>query len=917
MDKLIRYTSLSAVPSDYNANDGQLDFAVNAIFEDDAIRPLLPPQKKFQTTPDDTILLIHSVNDTPHFIIARKTTSGFDIIWCEAGGPPQGATSLPLIFSCRKINDTDSIGNTLVFSTEQGLVFAVWRDSNYQFLGAKPKLPAFRFALEKTNELSSCAIEIPVEPEVFRAATNYLPKSDHSSGAARPRPASGVSQNEIDSFFSQISNALYGHIFDSIERTVDTAGFRFYQPFFIRYAFRLFDGSHIWHSAPVLMLPTSIPPQIASAPGNLDDNGIYHFSANFSSIKLFKLIFSSLQSGDLEPWKDIITAIDFFVSAPLYTFDQSKSIRGYGLDNYNKTKALTTIPGKTRGRENLGLVTTVQATRRLDGIYRENSAQKSRWHFVNEFPHWLLPSRETELLDDIRSTSLFYRIASLKPDQLPSESDFSDLPVEDGVTPHTLLARPTLNDDFQSHHDMTPGIIHSYNNRLHIADISIKLAAPMPLRSLVCATTLDDDTAFTPEIAYRKDARLLEAARAASDADKLPDPAKFPPLFIYIHDADAAFLSLYYEPAGGTPLCFDFPLTSHDFLNGAYFFNGFDFPADGNSISPIDAAEIHAPSSPFIIKQSSIYVSEVNNPFIFPPQYAVSPGDARVMALSSAARPLSQGQFGQFPLYAFTQQGVWALELKNDGTYASRQPITRDTCLHSKAIAQLDSEVVFAAKRGIILLAGARTTCISDDIFNHCPLTPDRLPHLLNFTPVSPPGISFPEFIENCRFIYDYIHRRIIIFSPGISYAYVFSLKSNAWATMHISISYALNSYPQAMAVDSDNYVVDFASLIPSSVKALILTRPVNLDSPDTLKSVSCVIQRGKFRRGHLRSILYASRDLFTWLPVWSASDHFLRGFSGSPYKFFRIALLCDLAPDESIYGASIRFTPRMTNQPK
>lgn len=163
--------------------------------------------------------------------------------------------------------------------------------------------------------------------------------------------------------------------------------------------------------------------------------------------------------------------------------------------------------------------------------------------------------------------------------------------------------------------------------------------------------------------------------------------------------------------------------------------------------------------------------------------------------------------------------------------------------------------------------------------------------------------------------VYDYPHQRIIVFNKDYRYAYVLSLKSNLWGIIHSTLSYGINSYPEALAVNSNGGMVNFSLKDNCSLPGLLVTRPLKLDAKDVLKTIDTVIQRGNFRKGHVQSVLYGSRDILHWHLVWSSTNHYLRGFRGTPYKYFRIALLCNFAPDESISGASIQFTPRLTNQ--
>ena len=183
---------------------------------------------------------------------------------------------------------------------------------------------------------------------------------------------------------------------------------------------------------------------------------------------------------------------------------------------------------------------------------------------------------------------------------------------------------------------------------------------------------------------------------------------------------------------------------------------------------------------------------------------------------------------------------------------------------------------------------------------------------------------NFRNFITDCRMTYDYPHQRIVIYSPKHSYAYVYSLKSKQWGMMPSKIQSTPLDYPAALAMvkgdDNKNVLVDYSKddIVDGVIQVdsgLIITRPLKLDYPDVLKTVDTIIQRGKFQKGHVKSILYGSRDLQHWFLVWSSVDHYLRGFSGTPYKYFRLALLCNLEEGEGLMGSSVQFTPRLTDR--
>ncbi|MDY3876742.1 MAG: hypothetical protein SOZ60_04930, partial [Prevotella sp.] len=372
--------------------------------------------------------------------------------------------------------------------------------------------------------------------------------------------------------------------------------------------------------------------------------------------------------------------------------------------------------------------------------------------------------------------------------------------------------------------------------------------------------------------------------------------------------------------------CYAIDLKQHEFLNGAFAVLDYELVREKNFTSLPSVYPSHEDNNFPIEIANKIYTSEVNNPFYFPVLGINTVGTGEIKGICSAAKALSEGQFGQFPLYAFTSEGVWALEVSSTGTYSAKQPITRDVCINPDGITQLDSAVLFPTDRGIMLISGSQTQCISEAINSECPFDALRLPGfdklhtMLGHEPATDkclPTLSFTKFLKQCRMLYDYVHQRVIVYAPGITYAYVFSLKTNQWGMMFSNIASHLNSYPDALAMDTKNAVLNFSVPVTDTVKCLYVTRPLKLEAANVLKTVASVIQRGLFRKGNVSTALYGSRDLQNWHLVWSSKDHYLQGFRGSPYKYFRIAGVATLSPDENIYGASVEFTPRQTNKPR
>ena len=326
--------------------------------------------------------------------------------------------------------------------------------------------------------------------------------------------------------------------------------------------------------------------------------------------------------------------------------------------------------------------------------------------------------------------------------------------------------------------------------------------------------------------------------------------------------------------------------------------------------------------------QGKVYSSITNNPFVFRPSRAISFDGADVIGMASATKALSQGQFGQFPMYAFTSDGIWALEVSaSTGGYSAKQPVTRDVCINPLSITQGDNCIYFVSDRGLMLLSGSDTSCISDILDDHFAQSlKDTLPGYGKFLGIAgvsenaAAAIAFRDFIKEAQIIYDYTNQRLIVFKPATAgstnIAYAYSLASRSWTFIENDIYQKLNSYPEAIGVSAGGGVVNISTITDGTEgTGFIVTRPLSLDMPEVHKTVDAIIQRGKFRKGCIKQALWGSRDLIHWHLVASSDSHILRNVHGTPYKWFRIGVIATLKDDEALTGCSINYTPKLTNK--
>ena len=345
-----------------------------------------------------------------------------------------------------------------------------------------------------------------------------------------------------------------------------------------------------------------------------------------------------------------------------------------------------------------------------------------------------------------------------------------------------------------------------------------------------------------------------------------------------------------------------------------------------------DAALSNVVNQKYVTQHPNVIkVSEAENPLVFPSANSVQVGSSIISAIVANTRPISEGQFGDAPLYAFTDEGVWVVMLSDTGTYQSRQPVLREICSNHKGILQIDDAVLFPTERGIIMQRGRESECITEtldgypfdflSIYSHSTKDktyPNKLLSLCNIPESDVKYVRFRKYLEEADMIYDYYDSRIIVFNPNYTYAYVYSLKSKMWGTMRNVFNKRVNIYPESYATDKEGKILDVYVNEPTeNVPFFLCSRPLTLGQ-DTHKTMFDCITRGYIsstQAGKCGMVLFGSNDLANWYYVGSSANMYLRNLVGSPFKYFRTVLIGNLNPDESISALSNEFQARLQNK--
>lgn len=885
MLKEIKYGGFTANPNDHDSVEGDLAVAMNLVPEDGTVKPVLPPSDVFTVPSGSTIMCIHKTAAYTHYILWNETAH--TLSYMEKQGDTYTATAITLDTTLSGVVKVDPIGNTLVVLADDGMHYILWRDNKYNYLGSHIPELDLQFYLLEMNRFNDG--NRPSENDV---------KFWIEEGTTLTELGEATELKE-----AAIAAANKDYAYNSKKK-------RFTFPFFVRYGLYMYDESITMLSASSLMVTKFDVPNVEIAGITMemrDGTGgrVPYVSHNSNRNEYtvmrcsspgyclcFRVIDES-QVEELEKWRDIITHVRFYISRQFITYNQDPELK----EIHVTWDGVVGNPPKIELEDNEHII--------------EQIAENPSFYFLTEVkPERLL----TENIDP-NSTRINRNLY---------EEGFSKLPIDFDLNNDTIVTREAVEDDFHSHDKLIPKTSFVYNSRVNLANVTRFLFggfSPCCFWNKPHSGTTEQTRCI---VVYEKEDGN-EVYLESKTRDVVFDDNNTILWFFYPDErAKRAYFNIgnsYYE----------ITLKPHNTLTGAYYFY-MEHDSEQSVVSTIPNV---SPDEDRLIQQpNKIYVSEVNNPFYFPLGGINSIGSGGILGLCAAVRPVSTGQMGYADLYVFASSGVWVAKINEKGTYTNFTLATGDICINPDSITQMETTVLFATARGIMLISGSQAQCISEAI-NDGDVPPENgMQAVMDaFTQLgrSYPTIApFRDFLggedASLRMLYDYRHQRIIVYNPDYSYAYIYSLESHKWGMMESDIQYTINSYPDALAVTGDNVLVNYSDSPVGDgsaivIPALLVTRPLTLDMPDVHKTVRRVLQRGMFRRWqgdeHMTALLYGSRDLYDWHLIYASNGERMQGFSGTPYKWFRVALVLNVEGNESITGATVELIDKYTGKPR
>lgn len=569
-----------------------------------------------------------------------------------------------------------------------------------------------------------------------------------------------------------------------------------------RVGLKLFDGSYIALSGIYQLSArhTGENSAIGVQPGDTmwfpavgkEDEVQYKASVNYFVPKI--------EVGKIsDNWKDVITSIDVFSTGSIMTF----------------------MAAKERG-------------------------ERSGTLFTDEYEWYRKRSKEE--LKEVMINAEFYKVAEFSINGEPMWKI-------DNTSPSVIAVQKALTQ--VQVHSVIPQNSYVYNSRLHASNIKEAL-----FKGYAPAYRLDDkgfdrtENQWTVLVYIDTDngQRIVKYKEGGGTPEDNEDLLYY---FMY-PDSRATKMEIYrmgYNNAGLEVL--KLPLTAHRTRNEAYYLQmdsitvktneGQDGSGDDMYYRNIPVIKTDykwesagkIPEADFVNEYNNILkVSAVDNPFYFPTAQTYKfEGD--IVGLASNAEAISTGQFGQYPLFVFTDTGIWAMavDTSGQGAYTTQSPFSREVC--NGAICPVSGGVVFATDKGVMAISGGQVTDLSAaldgfevDFFEENAMMWEYI-----FAKVGKDAVVNPvpirEYIKGAVLAYNYHYNEIIVSNITKGYSYVYSLTNRVWSVIDVVFDLTTNKYPELVVLDKDNGMMYTFKDGAAKNNVAVITRPFTMGSLD------------------------------------------------------------------------------------
>lgn len=762
--KEIPLKGLSSARNDYECADGELQVCHNAVNTGDGLRPIQQADT-IEELPEGWVglVFVHHTSQGDIYIMVDGDGNAW---WKKKGGDGNGTeiTEPGTGLFVEGEYQITSVGNVLVVnftgsdgSAARGLHYYRY-DANkaaYKYIGQYPPDVGLEFELMYDNKTG------------YDNGGHFVNIESTGTVTADDAEEEGHVLKIGESV--TVQDAIMGLVNKIVSDTKKKS--TFLNPFFVRYAYRLYDGTYIMQSSPVLMVPDYgyNPTVIAQLKSNSDPQVKIRAAYRAMYLRARSNI-GEKDQAILKNWEDIIQGIDIFITPQILNYSltgEKLSLSGLSLndgklsDSYSAsslaggTFSISTSGGGFEGGGDFGGSTRVSdersATRHgffYDGLSDADKAELMLdEESINRYTSYFVKGFEKDgTLDDwICEAYNFYKLKELTIEEAVNlgTSDngngtegFSILKREGSEGIINLTSFEQLTDGYSTRNLKMPKCIHTYNGRLNIANVDLRDIGTFPVGFISSYTAVGDIVNSSGSVLNGGRMTGTATVYIKDNGTVMKSVAEFPkqadsnygewgtllsmPGYFFYPNPNAKYLELETDvlTEDGTYIFMRYwlPLKQHPYLYGAYYFDGYYGFTNAGTVAPDMVSGV---VEQIVHQTNYMYTSEVDNPFFFPSQGVNAIGTGEIVAVKSAAKAMSEGTaFGAMPLYVFCTDGIWPMSVGTTGLFVATNPPTRETLLGNdpNAALQIDNSIIFLSERGLMQLVGERTTLLSGDL---------------------------------------------------------------------------------------------------------------------------------------------------------------------------------------------------------
>lgn len=939
------------------AQNGELEECVNLYPKNGELRniPVMAALKDgtgesdFVLESGHTLLSLHATDGKNIYISRKETTEGsetyniYSNVWEEGEAI---VTSMVTGFTTDISARVMTIGRIMMILDGSGLHYFIWKSTGYKSLGGRIPVLEMNFGLR--GEIMSGALTGEV--------------NGHYNMSAVPDPAPDGTLDGDDSHIRTFTNQAYG-LAARLTAEAGRDGY-FTHSFFVRYALRLYDGTHANISAPVFMW--------------LSDNELFMESQNWHSSETdiyYSMIRARLdyllnpggksQYGD---WADLVKGVDIYVSAPLYSYKaDGDKIRAFMFTGGYPAFSPSNIDQMTPGYGfTISRLTNISSA--WSGSFQNDSYVKRDMALVHaiSFARTAPQSKMAAVTGDSRGWNAMFRLEGRPegvmdadhmgegPYYLLRSYDISELNESQSV--RTVIDVPTdriTNIVTQTRLEETESfdnVAHVedamlYNRRLALSDITEKVECRQSLFSLLPRASawqawkcdfgdestgypIKDNSDWEGTEGYHLCVEMQDIGGdviRVDDTDLREDGTdinlRSAVTYLSYLSQDVSKLILYYN-TGSTYMGVSLPGLRHNLMLNDTFYYG-DGIIDPSLVEQIAVADITPTTDNYRHYPNRIYQSIADNPFVFSLSSTYDVGAGRIIRIASNTEPLSTGQFGQFPVIAFCTDGMWALEVnRTDGTLYDPSPASPDVLTNKESVTSVEGGILYITSQGLKMIGREKQIRLLSGTLEGKNIDEDIFvgPQSAVRPYVSAWASLFTSDVEEVR---EALQRARIAYDSKNSLAHVFFPEQDKHAVLNMNgleftyqvdgdgmPSVILNNYDKdVLQFEGDGHLYTYdgvASLQPAY--GWCLSRILEAGGPSVYANIMQMKAYDSLEGGSLlKTALFVSNDRRSW--------KMLSSLKGASYKYYRFALFTHMNDLEAVSGISMLYNTARTNK--